>query len=100
MRAFPRTGRPETRISRCARTDIGFRGLQAVQSAADFRAARIDRDRSPIDSAEPGLGQHCWMTRSVPLVLALAELMVPDPPLRIDEVERRPVPVLEGTPIA
>src|SRR5258708_13086123 len=50
------------------------------------------------DIAEPGLGQQLLDNHFRLLVFAFAEVVMPDVPLRVGEVEGGPVVVSEGTP--
>ena len=50
------------------------------------------------DAADPGLAQQVLNHPLRLLVCALAEVMMPNPPLGIDEIEGRPIGVLERTP--
>ena len=50
------------------------------------------------DAADPGLAQQVLQNPLCLLVCALAEVMMPNPPLGIDDIEGRPIGVLERTP--
>ena len=50
------------------------------------------------DAADSGLGQQLLNDPFRLFVFALAEMMMANMPLRIDEIERRPILVLESTP--
>jgi hypothetical protein len=57
-----------------------------------------DRDELVIDALASGLAQQVLDHPLAFVVLALAEVVVPDPALRVCEVDGRPVPVGEGAP--
>src|SRR5436309_2214234 len=78
--------------------DIVFRRLQAAPIGGGFRATGIDRNQFMTDAADSGLGQQLLNDPFRLLVFALAEMMLANAPLRIDEIEGRPIFVLESTP--
>src|SRR3984893_13218388 len=78
--------------------EIVFRGLQVGPIRLGFDTTGVDRSQLITDAAEPGLGQQLLDNSFRLFVSALTELMVSNPPLRIDDVERRPVMVVEGAP--
>src|ERR1700694_5816464 len=90
------TWRNEVLCTRVA--EIVFRGLQVGPIRLGFDTTGVDRSQLITDAAEPGLGQHLLDDSFRLFVSALTELMVSNPPLRIDDVERRPVMVVEGAP--
>src|SRR4051812_38423890 len=71
---------------------------QAGPIGGGFDAGRLDRNQVLVDATAAGLCQQLLQNHLGLLVLALAEAMVPNLPLRIYEVERRPVAVPEGIP--
>jgi hypothetical protein len=50
------------------------------------------------EAADPGLAQHVLQNPFRLLIAALAEVMMSNPPLRIDDIEGRPICVVERTP--
>ena len=78
--------------------DIGLRRLQVAPDRR--RLPRRGHRPRPVvaDVAGAGLGQQLLDDPFRLLVVAFAELMMPDVPLRIDEVERRPIFVVERAP--
>ena len=79
--------------------DIVFRRPQAAPIGGSFEAAGIDRHRLVCrrrwlrPRASSVLNDHFRL-----FVGALAEMMMADAPLRIDEIQRRPIVVAEGAP--
>ena len=90
------TGRREVLGARIA--DIIFGRLQAVPIGGSFDTTGIDRNQLVIDAADSGLGQQLLKNPLRLLVVALAEVMMANLPLRIDEIERRPIVVVERLP--
>src|SRR5882724_2804877 len=78
--------------------DIVFRRLQAAPIGGSFRTTGIDRNQFMTDAAVSGLGQQLLNDPFRLFVRALTELMMSNTLLRIDEIEGRPICVLEGTP--
>src|SRR6266545_4716749 len=79
-------------------TDIIFPRLQAAPIGGSFNTTGIDRYQFMIDVTHPGFGQQLVQNHFRLFVVALAEVMMSNLPLRIDEIERRPIVVVEGTP--
>ena len=79
-------------------SDISFRGSQICPIRGKLGGARIDQSWLPIKSAGSSLDQQLPDDRFPVLVLAFAELVIPNTPLRIDEIACRPVLVHEGSP--
>src|SRR5258708_30407237 len=78
--------------------DIVFRRLQAVPIGGNLRATGIDRNQLTIDTAGPGLCQQLLNNPFRLFVFALAEFMMSNTPLRIDEIEGWPILVLKSAP--
>ena len=78
--------------------DIVFRRLQAAPIGGSFHTTGINRNQVVADVADSGLGQQLLNNPFRLFVFALAELMMSNMPLRIDEIEGRPILVLESTP--
>ena len=78
--------------------DIIFRRLQAAPIGGHFETAGIDRDQVIADAAGAGLVQQSLNDHFRLFVRALAEVLMPNTPLRIDEIQRRPILVPEGSP--
>ncbi len=78
--------------------DIVFRRLQVAPIGCSFRTTAIDRNQSMTDAAHPGLRQQLLNDPFGLLVFALAELMMPNMPLRIYKIESRPIVVSERAP--
>src|SRR6266496_1395330 len=78
--------------------DIVFRGLQVSPIGGSFRTAGIDRNQIVTDAAVSGLGQQLLNDSFRLFVIALAKLMMANAPLRIDDIEVRPIFILESTP--
>src|SRR5689334_8489325 len=77
--------------------DVVLRRLQARPIGGRLDAAGVDRRRSVGGATRPGLGQQLLDDHLRPVVRALAELVVPDASLRVDEVEGGPILVPEGS---
>jgi hypothetical protein len=58
----------------------------------------VDRNQFITGVGGPGLGQQVLDNHFRLLVCALAEVVMPDMPLRVGEIKRGPVVVSEGTP--
>ena len=67
--------------------DIVFWRLQAAPIGGSFRTTRIDRNQRMTDAADSGLCQQLLKNHFRLLVFTLAELMMSNMPLRIDEIE-------------
>src|SRR5262249_3438724 len=78
--------------------DIGLRRLEPGPVRRQFQALAVDDDRGAVEIAGSGFGQQRLDDALGFLILAFAELLVADAPLRVDEIERRPVLVVEGAP--
>src|SRR6266536_1014693 len=78
--------------------DIVFRRLQAAPIGGSFSTTGIDRNQFMTDAADSGLGQQLLNNHFGLFVVALAELMMSNVPLRVDEVEGRPIVVVESMP--
>src|SRR5262249_7924982 len=63
-----------------------------------FNTTPLDRNQLMTDLAAPGFGQQLLQNHFRLFVVTLAELMISNMPLGIDEIERRPIVVVEGTP--
>ena len=79
-------------------SDVIFWRPQAAPIGGRFDAAGIDRDGLTVDPANSAFGQQCLDDHFRLFVGALAENMVSDTPLRIDEIQRRPILIVEGAP--
>src|SRR6266498_5484404 len=78
--------------------DIVFWGLQAAPIGGSFSTTGIDRDKIMSDAADSSLGQQLLNNHFRLFVFALAELMMSNMPLRVDEIEGWPIVVVESTP--
>src|SRR4030095_13066022 len=76
--------------------DIVFRRLQAVPIGGGFNIAGIYRNQFVTDAADSGLSQQLLNDPFRLFVIALAELMMPNAPLRIYAIEGRPILILES----
>ena len=89
--------RLETQSSRSLVADVRFRRLQVPPVGGHFQTAGIDRHQFLVEAA-PGLAQqpldHPFRRR----ISALAEVMMPDPPLSIHDIDCRPIFVRERAP--
>src|SRR6266851_9408037 len=79
-------------------SDIVFRRPQVAPIGGSFSTLGIDRDQFMSEAADAGLGQQLLKNHFRLFVGALAELMIANTPLRIDEIEGRPIVVIESTP--
>src|SRR5215211_5788196 len=77
---------------------IVFRRPQAAPIGGSFSATGIHRNQFMTEAADPGIGQQLLNNHFRLFVFALAELMMSDMPLRIDEIEGGPISVVESTP--
>src|SRR5262249_48848431 len=75
---------------------IILRRLEARPIGGDLEAARVDGYQVIGDAGGSGLGEQALNDHLRLLVRALAEMVVPYTPLRIDEIQRRPIIVVEG----
>src|SRR5688572_12397909 len=66
--------------------DIVFAGLQAAPIGGRFETARIYRHGVPVDPARSRLGQQFLNDHFRLFVRTLTKMMVPNTPLRVDEV--------------
>src|SRR5262249_3753679 len=71
---------------------------QAAPIGGSFNTTGIDRNQFVIDALDSGFGQQLLNNHFRLFVVALAELMMSNLPLRIDEIQRRPIVVVESTP--
>src|SRR5215831_6844506 len=78
--------------------DIVFRRHQAGPIRGRFEALAIDRNRLMTDAFGAGLAQQRLNDHFRLLVRTLAEMLISNTSLRIDEIKRRPVLVVERTP--
>src|SRR5262249_24872269 len=78
--------------------DVVLGGPQAAPIGGGFNATPLDRNQFLTDAVDSGCGQQSLKNHFGLFVLALAELMMANMPLRIDEIERRPIVVVEGAP--
>src|SRR5690606_21287703 len=78
--------------------EVGFRGPPPVPRGRRLRARGAVADVAAWQVAGTGLGQQPADDVLAARVLALAEVVVADPPLGVDEVVRGPVAVLERAP--
>src|SRR5260370_9284730 len=74
--------------------DIVFGRLQVVPIGGRFSTTGIDRNQFMTDAVDSGLGQQLLNYQFRLFVFALAELMMSNTPLRIDEIDGRPIFVL------
>ena len=78
--------------------DVIFRRLQVAPIGSHFQPLGIDRHRPAADAGGPCFGQQLLNGLLGSLVLALAEVMLTNASPRIDEIEGRPILVIEGAP--
>ena len=78
--------------------NIGFRRLQAVPIGGRFSTTGLDRNQLMTDAAETSLGQQLLNNPFRLGICAFAEVVMANMPLRIDDIESRPILVLERTP--
>src|SRR5215211_4806273 len=78
--------------------EVVLRGPQAGPVGGGLHPTGLDRNQVLADAAAAGLAQQLLQDHLGLLVLALAEAMVPNLPLGVDEVERRPIAVPERIP--
>src|SRR5215212_2768185 len=90
------TGRGKVRGALIA--DVVLRGPQAVPIGGSFSTIGIDRNQFMIAAIDSGLGQQLLNCHLRLFVFTLAEMMMSNMPLHIDEIEGRAIPVVEGTP--
>ena len=72
--------------------------MRLVPVGSRFETTRIDRHGIIADAAGSRLGQQALNDHFRLLVGALAEMVVPHASLRVDEIKRRPIIVVEGPP--
>src|SRR2546425_3999939 len=77
---------------------IVFGRLQVGPIRVGFNTAGVDGHQPAVDAGDPGFAEQLLDDPLRLVVSALAESMMSYPSLGIDDVERRPVVVLEGTP--
>ncbi len=75
---------------------VGLRRSQAGPAGRGFHTTGADRNRVVADASGSGFGQQLPDDHFRLLVLAFAELVMPDTPLRVSEVQRGPVVIVEG----
>ena len=91
--------RPARRSSRRAPRRHRSRANAGRPSRRRPGCRRLRRERGRVRHPSlPASTRSCWMTFSGLLVASLAEMVVADRPARIDDVERRPVRVVERAP--
>src|SRR5207302_4759625 len=90
------TGRRKVLAARVP--DIGFWRSQAVPIGSSFSTLGIDRNQFLIEAADSGLSQQVLQHHFRQFVGAFAEVMIAQMPLRIDEIEGRPIVVGERLP--
>jgi hypothetical protein len=78
--------------------EVVLRRPQAVPVGGSFHPTAIDRDQVLVDAAGAGLGQQLPKDHLGLLVAALAEAVVPNLSLCVDDVQGWPVVVVEGGP--
>jgi len=71
---------------------------EAAPIGGDFRALRVYGDELPPDPFDPGFGQELPDHDLRPVVIALAEPVMADAPLGVDEVQSRPILIRERVP--
>src|SRR5882672_9700700 len=86
------------KVLRTLVADIVFRRFQAAPIGGRLQATGIYRDQFMTEPAGSRLGQQLLNNLFRLFVFALAELMMSNMPLRIDEIEGRPILVPESTP--
>ena len=79
-------------------TQIVFLRPQVVPIGGCFNATGVDRDKLMTDAFVPGFREQLLNNPLRLFVPTLAELMMSDPPLRIDDVKRRPIVIIERPP--
>src|SRR5688572_29261876 len=79
-------------------SDVIFRGSQIVPIRRHLDTAGINRHDAIASAARAGFGQQPLNGRFRAMVLALAEVMLANASVRVDEIEGGPVLVLEGAP--
>jgi hypothetical protein len=77
---------------------VGLGGAQAVPVGCGFDAAGVDERPLRAEVSRTRLGQDLPDHRLGLVVAALPEPLVAEPSVCVDEVEGRPVVVVEGTP--
>ena len=100
VEAQPRRHRADRRLQVLGAlvAEVVLGRLERAPVRGGLDAAALDVDESAADLAGSGLVQQLPDRRLRPLVLALAEAVVPDLPFRVHEVDRGPVAVVEGLP--
>src|SRR5829696_507016 len=78
--------------------EIVFRRPQAAPIGGSFSTTGIDRNQVMAHAAVSGLFEQLLNNHLRLFVCALAELMMSNMPLCIDEIEGRPITVVESTP--
>src|SRR6478752_7847387 len=82
--------------------EIGFGRLFVIPVGCGFNALAIDRYRdqpiTDVSIASSRFGQQALNHDFRPYVLALAEVMIPNLPLNVEEIERWPIVVVEASP--
>src|SRR5829696_6502719 len=90
------TGRGKVRGALIA--DVDLRRPQAAPIGGSFSTTDIDRNQFMTAAVDSGLGKQLLDDHFRLFVFALAEMMMSNMPLRINEIEGRPIPVVESTP--
>src|SRR5215471_8316022 len=86
-------------VLRSVVADVSLRRLQVGPISCGFDAFSIDRHGVTVTKASDTRFSEQPLNDGLrPLIFTLAELMLPNPSTHIDEVESRPVLVIEGTP--
>src|SRR4030095_15222242 len=78
--------------------EVGLRRSHVPPVRSRFRAACFDRNRRTIGYVVSGFDEQLLDDFFRALVFALTEVMVSNSSSRIDEIERRPIMVVEGSP--
>ena len=89
---------PRLKVLRARRADIVLRRLQARPIGGHFSASGIDRHQLIAETGDSGVAQQRLNDHLRLLVIAFAEFVVSNAALRVDEVERRPILIVEGAP--
>jgi len=84
-------------VLRSVVADVGLLRLQLVPISCGVDAIGIDRHDTIARAGDTRFGQQPLNGCLRAFVLALAKVMMADATLRIDEVQRGPIVVVEGT---
>ena len=85
-------------VFRLVRAEVVLRGPQVVPVGLGRHPVGIDRDEVVAEALGAGLRQQVPQDHLGRVVVALAEVVVADPPLGVGEVDRGPVVVVERGP--